>query len=330
MSCKLNVACGVFVGLAAFQFAAWPGDWEPAYDTREFTFRYAVTVNQIPGHAERLAIWVPVPRSTAVQRVENVEVSGLDEFEFVQDDRFKNRYLLATLTRDHLSGDAVSFEIAVDVERRVRRGLCNHEGAERPDGTGLAHYLAASTLVKLDGPVAQEAKRVAGNETDPLAQAKLLYDHVVATVKYDKSGEGWGRGDSYYACDARAGNCTDFHSLFIGEARSLGIPARFLMGFSVPAGEKEGDIGGYHCWAEFFVAGYGWIPVDASEAHKQPERASFLFGNLEADRVQFTVGRDIRVPGVQTGPLNYSIYPHVEVDGVIHESVERSFSYQDR
>ena len=84
----------------------------------------------------------------------------------------------------------------------------------------------------------------------------------------EKSGTGWGRGDAMFACDARTGNCTDFHSYFIALARAVGIPARFAIGATIPADKTEGTIEGYHCWAEFFADGR-WVPVDISEAWKK-------------------------------------------------------------
>ena len=188
--------------------------------------------------------------------------------------------------------------------------------------------LRPSKLLRTDGPVAKEALEAIGDSVDPIERARRIYDHIVDTVVYDQSGEGWGRGDSLYACDARAGNCTDFHSLFIGQARSLGIPSRFIMGFEFPEDLREGELEGYHCWAEFYVQGLGWVPVDASEAFKNPDKRAFLFGNLDPNRVQFTVGRDIQIPETETGPVNFSIYPHVEIDGKIHTGVKTVFSYQ--
>ncbi len=76
------------------------------------------------------------------------------------------------------------------------------------------------------------------------------------------------RQRTLFACDERYGNCTDFHSLFIGEARSLGIPSRFHMGIPFPMDSNEGEIGGYHCWAEFWIDGYGWIPIDAQSVKR--------------------------------------------------------------
>ena len=66
-------------------------------------------------------------------------------------------------------------------------------------------YLKPDRLVPIDEQIrswAQEVVDKANAHTD-LEKARAIYDHVVSTVKYDKSGHGWGRGDIYYACQAR-------------------------------------------------------------------------------------------------------------------------------
>jgi len=113
-------------------------------------------------------------------------------------------------------------------------------------------------------------------------------------------------------------------------ARASGVPARFVMGFPVPEGVTEGEILGYHCWAEFYVDGMGWLPVDASEASKHPGKWNDLFGGLDPHRVQFTIGRDIRIPSMgQAEPLNYFIYPYVLIDGQPHGEVERHVRFSE-
>jgi transglutaminase-like putative cysteine protease len=178
----------------------------------------------------------------------------------------------------------------------------------------LRRFLQPDRLVPIDGRIAEEAGRIVKPGMSSLEKARAIYDYVVETMAYDKSGTGWGRGDALWACDAKRGNCTDFHSLFIGMARALGIPARFVMGFPVPEDKKEGEITGYHCWAEFYIEGEGWLPVDASEAWKHPEKKDFFFGNLDPNRVAFTIGRDIRLEA-ELQPLNYLIFPQVRIDG---------------
>src|SRR5207248_1419479 len=152
-------------------------------------------------------------------------------------------------------------------------------------------------------------------KTSDVERAKALYDHVLGRMRYDKSGTGWGRGDAMFACDARTGNCTDFHAYFIALARSIGIPARFAIGATIPAEKNEGVIDGYHCWAEFFAGGR-WIPVDISEAWKNPKLAHYYFGHNPANRFELTKGRDLVVdPEPASGPINFLIYPLLEIRG---------------
>jgi transglutaminase-like putative cysteine protease len=171
--------------------------------------------------------------------------------------------------------------------------------------------------VPLDGVIAELSAQETRGIQDPLEKARAIYNYVIATMRYDKSGTGWGNGDAIWACTAKRGNCTDFHSLFIGMMRAAAIPARFEIGFPLPADQHDGAVAGYHCWAQFYVEPYGWIPVDASEAWKHPEKKNYFFGAHDDNRLQFTVGRDIRLDPPQRGdPLNYFIYPYAELDAL--------------
>jgi transglutaminase-like putative cysteine protease len=148
-------------------------------------------------------------------------------------------------------------------------------------------------------------------------------------MKYDKTVPGWGRGDTVRACLLGTGNCTDFHSLFISMAHAAEIPARFKIGLTVPA-EEQGEIPGYHCWAEFYEEGRGWRPVDASEAWKHPERKEVYFGNFDTNKFLISVGRDINlVPRQSRPPVNILFYPYVEVDGKEWNGVKTSFQFKN-
>jgi transglutaminase-like putative cysteine protease len=112
--------------------------------------------------------------------------------------------------------------------------------------------------------------------------------------------------------------------------RSSGIPARFEIGFPLPESKAQGDISGYHCWAEFYIDGIGWVPVDASEASKNPAKREYFFGAIDADRVMFTYGRDIRLSAEQKGePLNYFIYPYAESNGQAIKRLQTHFAFRD-
>jgi len=112
--------------------------------------------------------------------------------------------------------------------------------------------------------------------------------------------------------------------------RADDIPARFDIGFPLPADKTEGEIPGYHCWAEFYSSRIGWIPIDISEAWKAKEKRDYFFGSIDANRIMFSTGRDITLNPKQAGPpLNYLIYPYVELDGKQYDTSAKHFSFQE-
>lgn len=306
------------------------GCTQPSGESKQRTFRfsYSVSVTNVPSEADRVTAWIPLPVDHLHQQVHNVRIETDYPYEIVADPVYSNRILRVDLSAepsDERAGRNVT--VLSDVTRRaydVLKGDSNPVLAAHLDSDD---FLKSTPMVPLTGKIAEEAADVAEGETNKLALARKLYEHIVSSMKYDKSGKGWGRGDAVYACNVRSGNCTDFHSLFMGEARALGLPARFIIGFPLPRGEEQGTIAGYHCWAEVYVDDVGWLPVDASEAHKHPEKREQFFGGLDADRVAFTLGRDVALPG-SGRTHNYFIYPYVEVDGEPLERVDTRYAFE--
>jgi hypothetical protein len=59
-------------------------------------------------------------------------------------------------------------------------------------------------------------------------------------------------------------------------------------------------------------------------------KKAYYFGAHDADRIQFTLGRDLKLNPPQKGdPLNYFIYPYVEVGGKTYSNIENDFSFSD-
>ena len=183
----------------------------------------------------------------------------------------------------------------------------------------VAWAIVALTLGSVNQCVSQDARGVAERSLRFTYKVTIsgLFDLVARHMKYDKSRPGYGNGDALWACGSRFGNCTDFHSLFISLARASALPARFEIGFSIPTEPGEHHIAGYHCWA-YFLANGQWIPVDISDYDKKSGSLDEFFGKLSADRVAFTTGRDLILEPAQNGePLNFFIYPHVEVNSQV-------------
>ncbi len=67
---------------------------------------------------------------------------------------------------------------------------------------------------------------------------------------------------SSWVLENRIGVCDEMTNLFIGMARSLGIPARFVSGISYTNSKLFKQPWGPHGWAEVYFPGYGWVPFD--------------------------------------------------------------------
>ncbi len=312
-----------FLALGLFTSAA------RGQQSRHFTFHYAFTVKDIPA-GERVRVWFPLAHTDDFQEVKVVESHGDLPLKKTRESKYGNEMFYA---EGKAKQPDVHFEVTYDVVRRERLTLGRsipHMEDVTLTSKQRKEYLAPDSLVPITGKPAELAAEVTKGQATELEQARAIYDYVFSTMKYDKTGTGWGRGDVLYACDAKKGNCTDFHSLFIAMARSQSIPARFEIGFPLPDDKHSGEIAGYHCWADFFEPKHGWIPVDISEAWKHPEKRDYFFGAHDDNRVQFSVGRDLELSPKQEGsPLNYFVYPYVEVGGKEDKDVANAFSFAD-
>jgi transglutaminase-like putative cysteine protease len=293
--------------------------------TRDFDLTYRATVRDIPAGAGTLDIWLPVPQTDRHQTIHRLTINSPGPLTIGRESRFGNQCLHVRLPSPR---GAVSMAWTARVTRRENGGTLEPLSDEE-----RALDLGPEPLVPLSGPVRELAEQAtAGRETDA-ARARAIYDKVTAIMRYDKSGTGWGRGDALFACDARRGNCTDFHALAIGMARSAGIPARFAIGLPLPEGRSSGEteIQGYHCWAELYVDGLGWVPIDASEAVKNPARQEYFFGHHDENRLELSRGRNLTLCPAQQGPtLNFFVDPYAEVDGGPHAAVDRRVTFRDR
>jgi transglutaminase-like putative cysteine protease len=268
----------------------------------EFEFVYRVKLPEIKSEAR---LWIPLARTDAFQTV-NLEEPGIPmKWEKIRDRDYGNDICAL---RAQASDSGKTIELRYKVVRKEK-------AAYSASGEDAARFLRPEKLVPVNETFKSLAETATAGKHGDLERARGLYDSVLARMRYDKSGTGWGRGDAVYACDAKTGNCSDFHSYFIALARSIGIPARFAIGATIPADKKEGAIEGYHCWAEFFADGR-WVPVDISEAWKNPKLVDYYFGHNPANRFELARGRDLIVePAPATGPINFLVYPLLEMDG---------------
>lgn len=90
------------------------------------------------------------------------------------------------------------------------------------------------------------------------------------------------------AVTAGRGVCQDHAHIFIGLARALEVPARYVSGYLMLDDRVEQDAS--HAWAEAHVAGLGWVGFDISNGISPDERY-----------VRVATGRDYREAAPMTG-----------------------------
>jgi len=303
---------------------------------RSFEFNYKVSLQANPD--KNMKVWIPVPQSNEVQNISELTIDTDLAYEIKTEKQHGNHYFYAELCEGLAKATDINIHFQV---KRKQRGTAEFKG------TDSKRYLEANRLV----PVGNRFDSIVKANNFSPENMNVVYDFVLNEMYYGKPKSQklsdhyyaslptsikkgiskdsvvslylnttkiaceftFGNGNSNYACDISVGNCTDFHSYFMSLARSMKVPARFHIGFSIPEGQ-EGKIGGYHCWADYHQKNK-WHPVDISEADKAPEKADFYFGNLDANRVELTQGRDLILEGYTKGPVNFFVYPIVEIDG---------------
>jgi len=292
---------------------AGPAD---AHDTAHtYDIDWTIHVDPVPAGVKEARVWISVPQELPEQQVAGLAVHTDYGWKVVEDSTFHNKVVMVTVP-------SPSGAISIPLSARVKREPVLEPKPATLTAAERKLYLRSEALVSLSPRIRALADSIGGTDRD-------RYDYVLASMTYDKTTPGWGHGDSERACDVHKGNCTDFHSLFMSLSRAEKVPARFEMGYQTTLKGEKDHVGSYHCWAWFYDdASRAWVPVDISEADLDPERADFLFGHLDAERVTFSRGRDVMLPGMKGKPLNYlPAGAYVEVDGKPFDGVSRSISY---
>lgn len=281
-----------------------------AESVRRFRFTYDVTFQAPPAGVTTFEAWLPVASNDpGVQTVSDLQIDASVPRTLEVEPTFGNRMLHVKVANPHAP---IHVAWSAIIERHVDEGQGTLPPSER--------FLQATRRVPLDGRARALATSLGlDDEQMPLHErARRLYDDVLNGMDYDKSVPGYGQGDFERSVTVCKGNCTDFHSRFLGVGRAAGIPVRFSMGVPLTAA-SHGTYASYHCWAHYHD-GEHWHPVDISEADKlvrtSPERADTFFRHLDVNRVTLSLGRDVDLAPKQQEPsLNYFVFPYVEQDG---------------
>ncbi len=286
-----------------------------------------VTVETGPG-AHETDLWLPYPVSNEYQTIEDVRLDGNFTENALYRDAATGGLMLYARWKKGSASPRLSLTFRARAEERLRKDFPQTRVTARESiPVEVLPYLRSTELLPTGGRIGAIARKVTRGKKGTLEKARAVYDWVVENLARDPHVRGCGLGDVEVTLAKKSGKCADISSVFVAVARGAGVAAREVFGLRLGKKDNEDITGGHHCWAEFYLPGYGWVPVDPADVRKvmlkkglNLEEAGkyreYYFGAVDQYRVALIKGRVRSLTPAQKGPpLTYFMYPYAEVDG---------------
>ncbi|MDR1587769.1 MAG: IPT/TIG domain-containing protein [Treponema sp.] len=281
-------------------------------DKRSYTITYSVhiKVNEASGQ-NILYLWVPQPVSSASQR--NIELLSRDMEPFVENYRGTSIFQLNNLSAKNDAEINISYQVGVfAVETSVRPQSIKQE----EDSPVHSIYTQAGPLIPSDDQrIKTQSAAIISRERNPYIKAQRIYewltgednfrfflqrDAAAAPVGWDgiagEPGENAAgqAGGALEALETKRADSYMAALLYCALLRAAGVPCIPVSGILVNRNRQAAP----HYWAEFWIDGFGWIPVDpalgagavSDNFSLRSDRASFYFGSLDSQRIAFSRG----------------------------------------
>lgn len=279
-----------------------------------------------PPDANNVRLWIPYPVSDENQDIWDIKVNGNFSSSGVYRESENGNFALYAEWNSPSKNWTLTYSFKVKRKEVVKKDFPKKELPFSKEE--FSQYLKATSLGPTTGKVKELADKITKGRKTNLSKARAIYDWIVNNMHRDPNIKGCGYGEVEKLIVSLGGKCGDIYSVFVALARSAGVPAREIFGIRM-AKDKEGDITkSQHCWAEFYMPGYGWVPVDPSDVRKAmlekkitdpkeiKDLVEYFFGAVDENRIAYQTGRDLTLnPPQNDGKLNYFMYPYAEADG---------------
>jgi transglutaminase-like putative cysteine protease len=303
--------------------------------------------------------WIPLPmmEDNEWHRMSGNESSGnAARTQVYRDGKYGAGMLYAEWAPDQAKPVAVLTSRFSTRDRMVEFG--KPVSGERLSPADVAFYTQPTDLMPTDGIVRQTALEATKGARGDIEKSRAIYEWIVDNTFRDPKTRGCGIGDIKSMLETRnlSGKCADLNALYVGMARSVGIPARDVYGLRVtPSQYGYRSLGAntdnvtraQHCRAEFFAQGYGWVPVDPADVRKvvleeppgnlalgDPKVTRMrkqLFGSWEMNWLAYNNGHDIVLPNSGGKKVAFLMYPQAEVGGALLDPLDPdAFKYEIR
>ncbi len=321
---------------AEVNFDPRPGAW------RSFQVVTRVEIAQAVGKAQA---WIPVPAVNEQEWFKSLgsEWTSNGRAALVREAKYGAEMLHVEWTD---RGKSSLVEVTSRIATRDRAIDFAKPGRSVPLSAAERELNTQSTeLIPVDGIVKQTSDKIAGdaNARSDIEKARAIYEWIVDNTSRDAKVRGCGIGDiaAMLSTGDLGGKCADLNALYVGLARAAGVPARDIYGIRVaPSRFGYKSLGAnaeviseaQHCRSEVYLAGFGWVPVDAADVRKvvleePPANVAIddlkvvaarkmLFGSWETNWLAYNFAHDIALPGSGGPKLAFLMYPQGEIANV--------------
>ena len=329
-------------GIAASAAASLP--WRSALAASDWRMYEVVTRVEVAFPKGVSRVWVPLPMTDDTEWHRSVGSSwsgNAARTQVLSDGKYGASMLYAEWREGPATPQLEVTSQFATRERTVDPSRHNPD-AERLGAADREFFTAPTQYIPTDGIVRKTAQGIVKGARTDVEKARAIYEWVVENTFRDAKvrGCGWGDIKAMLETGNLGGKCGDLNALFVGLARSVGVPARDIYGLRVAPsvhGYRSLGVGtpnvtrAQHCRAEFFAQGRGWVPVDPADvrkvaleeppgnlALKDPKVEAArkrLFGNWEMNWLAYNGGHDIALPNSKGPKLPYLMYPNGETGG---------------
>lgn len=228
----------------------------------------AVFTKSGSGTITKFIALLPIPQTNEYQDVSNLSVS---DGTFIEDKNYGNQMLY--FSDEKLPGNPFELYSTFDITPKVINiDLSKVTDIKEydPNSTPCKRHLGnRGEYIDITNPyIVETGNKLWAESKNVLEYARNCYEHVASNFKYIKGS--WRTLSQIL--DLKGGECGDFSTLVVNLLRYKGIPSRHNICI-------RHDEVGYHVWVDFYLEGYGWIPLDATYKHDNP--SGDYFGNYD-------------------------------------------------
>ncbi len=208
---------------------------------------------------------IALPTNTQRQKVLRVEPVGLPYTEEIQ-----NGQRIALFKFNHYKGNErhlFGWKALMEV-RGIRYQLTPDDVERAPelDSEMQAQYLVDDDELAMDSPrIRQAAREAIGSETNLLRKMLKIRNYVYDRLSYSLTTT---IAPPDVVLERGIGSCGEYVGLLLALARLNGIACRTVGRYKCPQKADhhnlplEPDFN--HVWLEFFIPGYGWVPMESN------------------------------------------------------------------